>query len=397
MVSGVEPVVKSMLSEVVKAVTEAVAAPCTRLWNSRSISSRLKELPDTVCSSRVKRQLTEETLSKIFQEVNAQREELNKLTRCSMRKIEGVLISITPKEQGGVFVMIPLSVKGSQWVPLVCTSRKVVQVGLKISRHRIDELKLYVAIDLLDKDMWDMEAGSLKAALGYKIAPPKTKFSRADDCRIMQEYYLSGDWYDALAKYDKDPSKRLEQVMPMAIAAAKSLASIHEVNCVHNDIKTENILFDRHGNAQVTDFGMLNGIQAPVTIWQRGTVGKRAPEIVRFAMMIEPFCYKKGEDPRAADIWGLGVAIAEAFVQERFLAVVFSSPALEDILLEGKLRSVRSDEKWHPMVVQALVGKAMPQNLAKLIAQMCSINITKRPTIAEVQLQLQQINSIKRP
>ena len=49
---------------------------------------------------------------------------------------------------------------------------------------------------------------------------------------------------------------------------AKALDFVHAQKHIHRDVKPANILFDRHGNAFLGDFGIIKAFAAEETDWQ---------------------------------------------------------------------------------------------------------------------------------
>ena len=97
---------------------------------------------------------------------------------------------------------------------------------------------------------------------------------------------------------DRIPTGPRGELEPMPLSSlrdwlpdiARALDFIHSQNHIHRDVKPANILFDRHGNAFLGDFGIIKALTADVTDWQGnsltapgflvGTPNYVAPEIV---------------------------------------------------------------------------------------------------------------------
>lgn len=84
-----------------------------------------------------------------------------------------------------------------------------------------------------------------------------------------------------------------QECLPLALALAQSLASLHEHGLVHRDIKPSNIIFVG-GKPKLADIGLVSSSEGPGT-WV-GTEGYMAPE---------------GPGTAAADVYSLGKVIYE--------------------------------------------------------------------------------------
>jgi serine/threonine protein kinase len=130
---------------------------------------------------------------------------------------------------------------------------------------------------------------------------------------VMQ--FLAGGSLDDQRARDRDgnPSPMEPESLPTWLpAVAEALDFVHGQGYVHRDVKPGNILFDAHGNAYLSDFGVVKALSSTETEGQRrsaaltgagvalGTPEYMAPEVV----MAEAF------DGRS-DQYALGVTIYE--------------------------------------------------------------------------------------
>lgn len=142
---------------------------------------------------------------------------------------------------------------------------------------------------------------------------------------------------------------RLEQnqVVHLAVQAARALAAAHAVDLVHHDVKPGNVIIGPDGVVKVTDFGLANWISEMVQDTGRvfGTPGFLAPEALR------------GEGyTTASDLFGLGAVMyrcltgAPAFQGRTIAGIVANTlggqavpprnllpeidPALEELVLD---------------------------------------------------------------
>ena len=123
--------------------------------------------------------------------------------------------------------------------------------------------------------------------------------------------FLVMRWIDGgtLTAHLKENGLTFERFVAIMRQIGAALSVAHDNNIVHRDIKPENVLFDRYGNAYLTDFGIAkdvesnSGLTAPETVM--GTPSYLSPEQVR-------------GDPVSAqsDIYNLGVLMYEAIAGE---------------------------------------------------------------------------------
>ena len=114
---------------------------------------------------------------------------------------------------------------------------------------------------------------------------------------VVMEYLAGGSLKDRLLS---GPDGELSAMPPGSLRdwlpeIAKALDFVHAQRHIHRDVKPANILFDRHGNAFLGDFGIIKGLAAEDPDWRAnsltapgflvGTPNYVAPEIV----MGQPF------------------------------------------------------------------------------------------------------------
>ncbi len=109
-----------------------------------------------------------------------------------------------------------------------------------------------------------------------------------------------------LEKYLKrEGPLEVEQVIPLAAAIARALATAHDHDLVHHDVKPANVLLGHDRSVKVTDFGISELISAATKSDDVicGTPGYIAPE-----------CFLGDPYTPSADLFALGLIIYEALV-----------------------------------------------------------------------------------
>jgi len=151
----------------------------------------------------------------------------------------------------------------------------------------------------------------------------------------------------------------LEQVVELALQAAKALTAAHAHGIIHCDIKPENILVRSDGYIKVLDFGLARQIGRDATDANiAGTPRYMSPEQAR-AELISP----------ATDIYSLGLVLYELVTGQ------YAFP--------GHSPFLRAMPPSEPLVPSA-INPRVPATLDSLILAMLSSKPEGRPSAAEV-------------
>lgn len=167
--------------------------------------------------------------------------------------------------------------------------------------------------------------------------------------------------------------------MNIILGIAKGLAYLHEglePKVVHRDIKSSNILLDRHWYPKVSDFGLAKLLGADtsyVTTRVMGTFGYVAPEYACTGMLTEK-----------SDVYSFGILIMEIISGRT--PVDYSRPPGEVNLVDWLKTMVgnrRSDEVVDPKLPEMPASKALKRIL--LVALKCvDPDAQKRPRMGHV-------------
>jgi class 3 adenylate cyclase/tRNA A-37 threonylcarbamoyl transferase component Bud32 len=122
---------------------------------------------------------------------------------------------------------------------------------------------------------------------------------------IVMEYMESGTLEDLIEHEGSLPPQRATEV---ALQVAKALSVAHERGIVHRDIKPQNILLSKSGEAKVADFGIARAATA-TTMTQAGSVMSTVHYISPEQALGEP------ATPRS-DLYSFGVVLYEMLTGE---------------------------------------------------------------------------------
>ncbi|XP_039154737.1 G-type lectin S-receptor-like serine/threonine-protein kinase LECRK1 [Eucalyptus grandis] len=205
---------------------------------------------------------------------------------------------------------------------------------------------------------------------------------------LVFEYMENGSLSDLLFDVEKRPpwSERVR----IALEVARGILYLHEeceLQIIHCDITTQNILMDESRTAKISDFGLAKLLmpnQTGTKTEVRGTRGYVAPELQRSAMV-----------STKADIYSYGVVLLEIVCCRSNMVVDVSSA--DEVLLcswvyncyiAGELAKLVKDEQVDMKSVERMVQ----------IGLLCMQDDSEiRPSIKDVILMLEGIMDVPRP
>ena len=185
---------------------------------------------------------------------------------------------------------------------------------------------------------------------------------------VVMEFCGDGDLFHRLKQCDGHRMPEQEALAWIA-QVADAVAFVHgELGIAHRDLSLENVLV-QGDVGKLCDFGLSTDADKLAT----GQVGKRnymAPEVVAAASV------KGYYDPRAADVWSLGVMLFVLITGSPLFAVAGDQdPTFRAFQAHG-LRALLDASEITPW----LTPPAMD-----LLAWMLESDASRRPTIAQVQ------------
>jgi len=185
------------------------------------------------------------------------------------------------------------------------------------------------------------------------------------------------------AEIDKGPMK-LTRVVEIAIQIADALKAAHAGNIVHRDIKGQNVMLTKTGQAKVLDFGLAKTAQSTQLTRMGSTLGTAA--------YMSPEQASGVEVDHRSDIWSLGVVLYEMVAGRLPFAAEYEKAVMYGIMNEDPepLTAVRTGV---PMGLEWIVTKMMAkkpesryQSCDDLLVDLKTVDLTSS-TLSRTRIQ----------
>lgn len=167
---------------------------------------------------------------------------------------------------------------------------------------------------------------------------------------------IGDELYNYLLRSGPLPPEKVQRIFAQLLGA---VAYVHNMSCVHRDLKLENILLDKNENVKLCDFGFTREYEGKTSHLQTfcGTVCYSAPEMLRG----EKYAGEK------VDVWSLGIIL--------YALLVGDLPFDDDDEMITK-HKILSSEPNYP--------ETLPPDAKALIVQLLSKRPLIRPSIADI-------------
>lgn len=168
---------------------------------------------------------------------------------------------------------------------------------------------------------------------------------------------MAGDeLYNYLLTNGPIPPDKVQKIFAQLVGA---VAYVHEMSCVHRDLKLENILLDKNGNVKLCDFGFTREYEGKASYLQTfcGTVCYSAPEMLKG----EKYAGEK------VDVWSLGIILYALLAGEL--------PFDEDDETATKTRILTSEPNYTSQI---------PEDAKALLLLLLSKRPLLRPALSDI-------------
>ena len=185
-------------------------------------------------------------------------------------------------------------------------------------------------------------------------------FSKAEDTYYITMEFVEGEELKSFMKrIEKLPKEKALSIAKQVVAG---LAEAHKLGVVHCDLKPQNIMIDKDGNARIMDFGISRSLKAK-SITETGII-IGTPEYMSPEQV-------EGEeaDPRS-DIYAMGIILFEMLTGR----VPFSGASVLSVIMKQKVEQPPNPRKINP---------GISENLSRVILRCLEKDKEKRYQNAE--------------
>ena len=173
---------------------------------------------------------------------------------------------------------------------------------------------------------------------------------------VLKSIFTGDELYNYLLRHGSLPVEKVQKIFTQLVGA---VTYVHDLSCVHRDLKLENILLDKHENVKLVDFGFTREYEGKTSYLQTfcGTVCYSAPEMLKG----EKYAGEK------VDVWSLGIILYALLTGEL--------PFDEDDELATKHKILSTEPKY---------PETIPADAKALIMKLLSRRPLHRPSLADV-------------
>ncbi|KAH7866138.1 hypothetical protein Vadar_016126 [Vaccinium darrowii] len=155
---------------------------------------------------------------------------------------------------------------------------------------------------------------------------------------LINEYICSGSLYEHLHEGESINCLTWKQRFNIIIGTAKGLAHLHQVNIIHYNIKSTNVLLDDSGEPKVGDFGLARLLPTLdryiLSSKIQSALGYMAPEFACPTVKITEKC----------DVYGFGILILEVVTGKKPVEYMEDDVVVLCDMVRGALEGGRAEE-----------------------------------------------------
>ena len=211
----------------------------------------------------------------------------------------------------------------------------------KVLDKKIDEevaLKLLIPEISTDKQAISRFRNELKIArkITHKNVCRMHDINEEDGTQYITMEYVSGEDLKSYIRNKGNLSEK--EAILIAKKVCEGLTEAHELGVVHRDLKPQNIMIDKDGNAKIMDFGIARSLEAPGVT--------KAGVMIGTPDYISPEQADGEEADQRSDIYALGVILYEMVTG----SVPFKGDTALSVALKHKAQLPQDPKKLNPRI-----------------------------------------------
>ena len=163
---------------------------------------------------------------------------------------------------------------------------------------------------------------------------------------IVMEYVEGETLKQYIQSHSPIPVGKVIDIMQQVTSA---ISHAHHNNIIHRDIKPQNILMDRKGNAKITDFGIAVALTSTTITHTNSVLGS--------VHYISPEQARGGIATKKSDIYALGIVMYELLTGR----LPFSGESAVSIALKHLQSETPHPRQWNPSIPQSVENIILKQ------------------------------------
>ena len=224
------------------------------------------------------------------------------------------------------------------------------------------DIKEKVALKLLkpeiasDRETIERFSNELKYArkISHRNVCRMYDLGKSEGTYFITMEYVHGE--DLKSLIEMSGSLSLGMLLSVGKQVCDGLAEAHSLGVVHRDLKPQNIMIDKHGNAKIMDFGIARSIR------EKGITGPSV--LIGTPEYMSPEQAEAKEVDHRSDIYSLGIILYEMATSR----VPFEGDTALSIAMKHKGEVPKSPKEFNPNIsddLSAVILKCLEKDRAK--------------------------------